>query len=98
MRAMVLKEISAVEKEPLKIMELPKPVPGPKEVLIKVSACGVCHTELDEIETKLSYLDEVGKDEVDDDEMKAYLILKELDKTRKTKVKKAEAIAKILKQ
>lgn len=26
------------------------PVPGPGELLLRVSACGVCHTELDEIE------------------------------------------------
>ena len=50
---MVLKEISATEKEPLEMEDLPKPVPGPKEVLVKVSACGVCHTELDEIEGRI---------------------------------------------
>ncbi len=50
---MVLREISTVEKEPLEPMDLPVPVPGPKEILIRVSACGVCHTELDEIEGRL---------------------------------------------
>jgi len=35
---------------PLKLVDLPIPAPGRNEVLIKVSACGVCHTELDEIE------------------------------------------------
>ena len=34
-------------------MDLPVPVPGPKEILVKVSVCGVCHTELDEIEGRL---------------------------------------------
>jgi propanol-preferring alcohol dehydrogenase len=29
---------------------VPDPIPGPGEVLIRVSVCGVCHTELDEIE------------------------------------------------
>ncbi|MEE9518162.1 MAG: zinc-dependent alcohol dehydrogenase family protein [Candidatus Adiutricales bacterium] len=29
---------------------MPIPVPGENEILVKVSACGVCHTELDEIE------------------------------------------------
>ena len=29
---------------------LPDPVPGPGEILVRVAACGVCHTELDEIE------------------------------------------------
>jgi propanol-preferring alcohol dehydrogenase len=53
MKAMVLKGISPIEKEPLKMMDLPDPVPGSKEILIKISACGVCHTELDEIEGRL---------------------------------------------
>ena len=35
---------------PLELAEVPDPIPGPGEVLIRVSACGVCHTELDEIE------------------------------------------------
>jgi propanol-preferring alcohol dehydrogenase len=34
----------------LELAYLPDPVPGEREVLIKVHACGVCHTELDEIE------------------------------------------------
>ena len=31
-------------------MDWPDPEPGNGELLIKVSTCGVCHTELDEIE------------------------------------------------
>jgi len=54
MKAMVLRKILPVEEEPLKQMILPVPIPGPKEVLIKISVCGVCHTELDEIEGRLS--------------------------------------------
>jgi propanol-preferring alcohol dehydrogenase len=53
MKAMVLNQISSIEKEPLKMIDLPNPVPGRKEVLVKVSACGVCHTELDEIEGRI---------------------------------------------
>jgi propanol-preferring alcohol dehydrogenase len=53
MKAMVLKEISPVEKEPLKMMDLPDPVPGFKEIFVKISACGICHTELDEIDGRL---------------------------------------------
>ncbi len=34
-------------------MDLPVPDPGPGEILVRVSACGVCHTELDEIEGRL---------------------------------------------
>ena len=52
MKAMVLKQLGRMgaDASPLEAAELPIPVPGPREVLIRVSACGVCHTELDEIE------------------------------------------------
>lgn len=52
MKAMVLETLSSVAEEdnPLVLRELPVPEPGFDEVLIRVSACGVCHTELDEIE------------------------------------------------
>ena len=52
MKAMVLEKICDLEKnsQPLKMAELPDPVPGEGEVVIRVSTCGVCHTELDEIE------------------------------------------------
>ncbi|MFQ5418745.1 MAG: zinc-binding dehydrogenase [Anaerolineae bacterium] len=33
-------------KQPLKIEEIPTPTPGPGEVLVKVAACGLCHTDL----------------------------------------------------
>ena len=52
MKAMVLNRLCSLEenKAPLELIHLPDPVPGEKEVLVRVSACGVCHTELDEIE------------------------------------------------
>jgi len=52
MKAMQLTEVVDLGRSmvPLKLVTLPKPEPGPEEVLIKVHACGVCHTELDEIE------------------------------------------------
>ncbi len=52
MKAMILEEITQLEKnpEPLKLVEIPRPEPGQGEILLKVLACGVCHTELDEIE------------------------------------------------
>ena len=53
MKAMVLRETSSIEKKPLKMEDLPDPVPGSEEILVKVSVCGVCHTELDEIEGRL---------------------------------------------
>ena len=52
MKAMLLKQLGNVDRSRtiLEWEELPDPVPGEKEILIRVSACGVCHTELDEIE------------------------------------------------
>ncbi|NSW93908.1 MAG: zinc-dependent alcohol dehydrogenase family protein [Bacteroidales bacterium] len=52
MKAMVLNSVVNLDQsnEPLVFQEMPDPHPGDDEVLIKVSACGVCHTELDEIE------------------------------------------------
>jgi len=49
---MVLRKITdfANSRSPLELVEVPMPVPRDHEVLVKVSACGVCHTELDEIE------------------------------------------------
>lgn len=32
--------------EPLRLEEIPTPTPGPGEVLVKVAACGVCHSDL----------------------------------------------------
>lgn len=53
MRAQILKEISPIESRPLKLLDLPTPQPKAREILVKISACGVCHTELDEIEGRL---------------------------------------------
>ena len=52
MKAMLLERVSSVvdNDEPLRAAEVPKPEPAPHEILVAVSACGVCHTELDEIE------------------------------------------------
>ncbi|MCX6035695.1 MAG: alcohol dehydrogenase catalytic domain-containing protein, partial [Chloroflexi bacterium] len=40
--------------QPLKLAELPIPQPGPGKVLLKVHACGVCHTDLHIIDGELS--------------------------------------------
>lgn len=52
MKAMLLESLSdvAVNRTPLRPVELPEPIPGEGEVLVRVLTCGVCHTELDEIE------------------------------------------------
>jgi alcohol dehydrogenase, propanol-preferring len=52
MKAMLLRRIApmADNQRPLELAELPVPTPGPGELLLRISVCGVCHTELDEIE------------------------------------------------
>lgn len=52
MKAMILNQISHFDKNlnPLRLVEIPIPEPKENEILIKVKACGVCHTDLDEIE------------------------------------------------
>jgi len=52
MRAMVLNALGLLRDNPapLHLVHLPDPVPGEGELLIKVHTCGVCHTELDEVE------------------------------------------------
>lgn len=52
MKAMVLKGVSGFVENPSPLVsaDAPEPVPGEGEVLIRVAVCGVCHTELDEIE------------------------------------------------
>ena len=53
MQAMVLDRNCPVEERPLKLVDLPIPKPGDKEILVKVSVCGACHTDLDEVEGRL---------------------------------------------
>lgn len=67
MKAMMLKECCEIKiqgearkmadlplkEEPLDMVELPDPVPDSRQILVKISVCGICHTELDEIEGRL---------------------------------------------
>ena len=46
MKAQVLKKPGPVESGPLESADLPVPQPGPGEILIRVSVCGACHTDL----------------------------------------------------
>ena len=46
MQAMQLKKPGSIESSPLECVELPVPEPGPGELLLRISACGVCHTDL----------------------------------------------------
>jgi propanol-preferring alcohol dehydrogenase len=52
MKAMVLQCITDMRENraPLSLTDLPRPVPAENEALVRVATCGVCHTELDEIE------------------------------------------------
>ncbi len=52
MKAMVLSELCDIRENPnpLSLEHPAVPEPGSNEVLLEVLACGVCHTELDEIE------------------------------------------------
>ncbi len=52
MKAMLLEHIRdmTVDAEPLVKVERAIPSPEPDQILVRVSTCGVCHTELDEIE------------------------------------------------
>lgn len=51
MRAMLL----PAQRRPLQAVELPDPVPGPGEVLIRVGACGVCRTDLHVVDGDLRH-------------------------------------------
>lgn len=55
MRAMLLSRTGPLNpsSSPLVLSTLPDPQPGPGEVAIGVRTCGVCHTELDEIEGRM---------------------------------------------
>jgi len=53
MKAMVLKKAMAVEKNPLEYINVPSPVPGPGEILIRVHACGICRTDLHTVEGEI---------------------------------------------
>jgi propanol-preferring alcohol dehydrogenase len=76
-KALVIGRIVSLDEDeaPLDLVELPIPQPLEGEIRIKVAACGVCHTELDEIEGRtapprlpvvpghevVGHVDEVGR-------------------------------------
>lgn len=53
MKAMMLKKFAPIDQNPLELVDLPIPEPGPEEVLIRNKVCGVCHTDLHTIEGEL---------------------------------------------
>ena len=52
MKAMLLHQAMKLtaQSKPLQLEDIPIPEPKDREILVKVTVCGVCHTELDEIE------------------------------------------------
>jgi propanol-preferring alcohol dehydrogenase len=46
MRAMLLERQAAAEERPLRLVDIPMPVPGAGEVRVRVRACGLCRTDL----------------------------------------------------
>lgn len=53
MKAMLLQRPRAVGERPLELVELPVPQPAAGEVLLRVLACGICHTDLHTVEGEL---------------------------------------------
>ena len=53
MKACFLRTPAKIETNPLEFSDLPKPEPGPGEILVRVEVCGVCRTDLHVIEGEL---------------------------------------------
>jgi propanol-preferring alcohol dehydrogenase len=53
MKAWVLNTPAPVDRYPLRLTEVPTPVPNEDEILVRVSACGVCRTDLHVVEGEL---------------------------------------------
>jgi len=54
MKAQLLRHPHAAEQSPLEMTDLPVPEPGDDELLLRVHACGVCHTDLHTVEGEIS--------------------------------------------
>ena len=50
MLAALLDAPKPIEENPLELTRLPEPLPGAREVRIRVRACGICHTDLHTVE------------------------------------------------
>jgi len=53
MKAMILNKHAPIEEKPLELVDLPIPAVDDDQILIKISVCGACHTDLDEAEGRL---------------------------------------------
>ncbi|MCH7605514.1 MAG: zinc-dependent alcohol dehydrogenase family protein [Chloroflexi bacterium] len=54
MKAYSLETPAPIETSPLKEADLPVPIPGDEDVLIRVLVCGLCHTDLHVVEGDLA--------------------------------------------
>jgi propanol-preferring alcohol dehydrogenase len=54
MKACVLRHPAPIETNPLQYTDVPKPAPSGTQVLVRVSACGICRTDLHVIEGELA--------------------------------------------
>ncbi len=53
---MLMRRPASVADRPLRMEDLPDPTPGPGEILVEVSACGICRTDLHVVEGELPML------------------------------------------
>ena len=53
MKVWLLNQPAPVDKRPLVISDIPEPVPGEDELLLRVAACGICRTDLHVVEGEL---------------------------------------------
>ncbi len=53
MRAMLLEKPRPAEENPLRLAEVPLPIPAAGEIRLRIRACGVCHTDLHVVEGDL---------------------------------------------
>lgn len=54
MKAFILEKPERIENRPLKLVETEIPKPRRDEVLVKISACGICRTNLHVCEGELA--------------------------------------------
>jgi len=54
MKAMLLHSPAPVDQRPLRLEEVPDPSPGAGDILVRVSMCGICRTDLHEVEGELA--------------------------------------------
>ncbi len=53
MKALRLSQPDEIERSPLRFMEIAEPQVGPGQLLLRVQACGICHTDLHTVEGEI---------------------------------------------